>query len=124
MISNAMVPGLTGTTPASLSVVAVTQELRDTLGFKGLIMTDSLSADAISNPPLSLTVPEAAVEAIEAGNDMVLFNSTGSTDDDLALAASTSSAIMAAVNAGHISHSQLVAAAAEVLAAKKVNLCE
>jgi len=122
MVSNARVPGLT-TLPASLSARLVTGELRETLGFKGLIVTDSLSAGAIEDPPLSLSVPNASVEALEAGNDMVLFGSTGTTSGDLALAASTANAVVAAVTSGALTKSQLVNAAAEVLAAKKVNLC-
>jgi beta-N-acetylhexosaminidase len=122
MVSNAKVRDFT-TVPASLSAKLVTGELRDTLGFKGLIVTDSLSAGAIADPPLSLSVPNASVEALEAGDDMVLFGSTGTTGGDLSLAASTSNAIVAAVSSGALPKSQLVAAAAQVLAAKNVNLC-
>ena len=50
MVSNAKVRGLT-TIPASLSYQVVTGELRDALGFKGLIVTDSPSAKAITDPP-------------------------------------------------------------------------
>jgi beta-glucosidase-like glycosyl hydrolase len=52
MVSNAKVRGLT-TIPASLSYQVVTGELRDALGFKGLIVTDSPSAKAITDPPLA-----------------------------------------------------------------------
>jgi beta-N-acetylhexosaminidase len=122
MVSNARVLNFT-TVPASLSEKLVTGELRDTLGFKGLIVTDSLSAGAIADAPSSLSVPQAAVEALQAGDDMVLFGSTGVTSEDLALAASTSNAIVSAVNSGALPKSELVAAAAQVLASKKVNLC-
>jgi beta-N-acetylhexosaminidase len=122
MVSNAMVRDYT-TVPAALSEAFVTGELRDKLGFKGLIVTDSLSAGAISDPPLSLSVQRAAVKALEAGDDIVEFGSTGSTSGDLELAASTSNAVVAAVNSGALPKSDLVDAAAQVLAAKKVNLC-
>jgi beta-N-acetylhexosaminidase len=122
MVSNARVPGFTSL-PASLSPRVVTDELRGTLGFKGLIVTDSLSAGAIEDPPLSLSVPDAVVDALVAGDDMVLFNSTGTTSGDLALAASASNDIVAAVNSGVLAKSALVNAAAHVLATKKVNLC-
>ncbi|MGH9172138.1 MAG: glycoside hydrolase family 3 N-terminal domain-containing protein [Acidimicrobiales bacterium] len=122
MVSNAKVKGLT-TIPASLSRQMVTGELRDALGFKGLIITDSLSAGAIADPPLSLTVPEASVMALEAGADMVLFNSTGDTADDLTIASDTSNAIVAAVASGALPKSQLVSAVAQVFEAKNVNLC-
>lgn len=123
MMSNAIVPGLTGAAPASLSYAAVTQELRQRLGFRGLIVTDSLSAGAIVDAPLSLSVPAAAVLALEAGDDMVLFGPTGSMSGDLDVASAISQAVRDAVAAGHLSRRGLTAAASEVLAAKNVNLC-
>lgn len=122
MISNATVPGLT-TLPASLSSAVVTGELRDTLGFGGLIVTDSLSAGAIGDPPVSLTVPQASAEALEAGDDMVLFGLSGSTSGDLATAAAAAAEIAGAVTAGSLARSQLVAAVEQVLTAKHVDLC-
>lgn len=122
MVSNARVRDFT-TVPASLSEKLVTGELRRTLGFHGLIITDSLSAAAIADRPLSLSVPQAAVEALRAGVDMVLFGSSSTTRRSLALAASTSNAIVTAVTAGELPKSRLVSAAAAVLAAKRVSLC-
>ncbi len=123
MMSNAIVPGLTGTAPASLSFAAVTRELRQRLGFRGLIVTDSLSAGAILDSPLSLSVPAAAVLALEAGDDMVLFGPTGSMAGDLAVAAGISKAVREAVTAGRLRRSVVTAAVSEVLAAKNVSLC-
>lgn len=120
MINNAVVPGLTSG-PASLSSKVVTTELRDKLGFKGLVVTDSLSALAIAD--IGLSVPAASADAIAAGNDVVLYGSTGSIPDDLALAKATAKAIVAAVHAGRISRSELEAATTEVLKAKKIDLC-
>jgi beta-N-acetylhexosaminidase len=123
MVSNAIVPGLSVGDPASLSRAVVTRVLRVKLGFRGLIITDSLSAKAISDAPLSLTVPEASAKALEAGNDMVLYGPSGSTSTDLATAASIRAAILSAVASRQLSRTQLVRAAAEVLSAKKVQLC-
>jgi beta-N-acetylhexosaminidase len=122
MVSNASVPKFTEL-PASLSPGMVTRELRKDLGFKGLILTDSLSAGAITDPPLSLSVPEAAVDALVAGDDLVLYGLSDSTSQDLATAAATTNAIVAAVGDGKLSKTQIVDAVAQVLAAKKVNLC-
>lgn len=121
MVSNASVPGFTSL-PASLSP-RVVRELRGPLGFKGLIVTDSLSAGAIADPPLSLSVPQASVDALVAGDNMVLFGSTGTTSGDLAVAARTATAIVTAVNDRELSKAVLVNAAAQVLAAKKIHLC-
>ena len=73
MVSNAYVPGLT-TLPASISSAVIDGVLRSQLGFGGLVVTDSLSAGAIASAGFS--VPAAAVAAIEAGADMILFGST------------------------------------------------
>ena len=122
MVSNATVPGFTSL-PAALSPKMVTGELRHALAFKGLIVTDSLSALAISDPPLSLSVPRASVEALEAGDDMVLFSLPGTVAGDLAVAAETSEAIAAAVEAHSLPKSQLVNAVVQVLTAKRIGLC-
>jgi beta-N-acetylhexosaminidase len=77
MISHAHYPAFDGPSPlpASLSKNIVSGLLRDELGFKGLSITDDLEMRAITE---SREVSEAAVMAIEAGNDMILV--TGSPD--------------------------------------------
>ena len=56
-------------TPASLSSKMVTDVLRNQMGFEGLIVTDSLCMGAIKN---NYTMSEAAVQALLAGNDMLM----------------------------------------------------
>ena len=118
MIANATIPGLTDL-PASLSSEVITAVLRDQLGFQGLVITDSLSAVAISAAGYS--VPAGSVAALQAGADMVLF------DVDPSAVASTTNQIVAAVvgavNSGSLSRSQLVSAVAHVLVAKHVQVC-
>jgi beta-N-acetylhexosaminidase len=119
MMSNARIPGLTSL-PAGLSPVAV-QALRTTLGFKGLIVTDSLSAGAIS--ALHLAEPAASVRALAAGDDLILFGSPTSVAASLALAAKISNAIVAALTQGTLTKSTLIAAAAQDLAARNELTC-
>jgi beta-N-acetylhexosaminidase len=119
MMSNARVPGLTSL-PAGLSSVAV-QYLRTTLGFKGLIVTDSLSAGAIS--ALHLAEPAASVLALGAGDDLILFGSPTSVAASLVLAGKISAAIVTAVTKGTLAKSTLVAAAAQDLAARNPLTC-
>ncbi len=119
MLSNARVPGLSAL-PSSISPAVITV-LRQTLGFQGLIVTDSLSAGAIS--ALHLAEPAAGVRAIAAGADMILFGSPTSPAASLALAGQISSALVAAVNTGTLPRSTLVAAAAQVLAARNTVAC-
>jgi beta-N-acetylhexosaminidase len=119
MMSNARIPGLTSL-PAGISPVAV-QALRTTLGFKGLIVTDSLSAGAIS--ALHLAEPAASVLALAAGDDLILFGSPTSVAASLALAAKISNAIVTAVTHGTLQESTLIAAAAQDLAARNQLTC-
>jgi beta-N-acetylhexosaminidase len=118
MIANAVVPGLT-TLPASISPNAITGELRDQLGFQGLVMTDSLSAGALVD--IGYTVPKAVVAAIAAGADMVLY--TAAAASVASLTTSTVAALVAAVGAGTLDRSRLESAVVHVLAAKDVDLC-
>jgi beta-N-acetylhexosaminidase len=106
--------------PAALSPVVV-QVLRTTLGFKGLIVTDSLSAGAIS--ALHLAVPAASVAALIAGDDLILFGSPASVPASLALAAKISNAIVSAVSNGTLARTTLEAAAAQDLAARNQLTC-
>ena len=91
MVSNATVPGLTSL-PASLSSQVMITELRNRLHFTGVIMTDSLSAIAISGAHFSLAT--ATVAALHAGADSVLFSAEADT-----LGATTRSLINAIVTA-------------------------
>ena len=119
MLSNASVPGLTSL-PSSISP-AVINELRQVLGFKGLIVTDSLGAGALS--ALHLSVSAAAVKALQAGADQILYGPTASPSVTLATANLVSSAIVNAVNTGQLSRATLSAAAAQVLSARNVVTC-
>jgi beta-N-acetylhexosaminidase len=57
--------------PATLSPKAITALLRGDLGFDGLVVTDSMSMQAVSS---LMPAGEAAVRAIEAGSDVVLHS--------------------------------------------------
>jgi beta-N-acetylhexosaminidase len=117
MVGNVTVPGLTGAVPATLSKAAITGLLRRQLGFGGLVLTDSLSARAVQDAGYS--VPRAAARSVEAGADMVLFDSAtaGTTTHDVI------ASIVSAVTSGRLSVSRLDTAVQHVLAAKKISLC-
>jgi len=128
MVSNATTPGLS-TLPASVSPSVIRDLLRSELGFNGLVVTDSLSAGAIADA--GYTVPEAALAAVEAGADLVLFGSTLTPADVAQLSpqdvAATRQAIIdkitSAVATGDLPARRLDEAVAHVLAAKGVELC-
>jgi beta-glucosidase-like glycosyl hydrolase len=92
--------------PATLSPPVVTDLLRKDLGFDGLVYTDSLHMQAIA---VQMDAGEAAVRAIEAGNDVVLH----SPDDRLAFAA-----LVRAAREGRIPGSRVEQSALRILRAK------
>ena len=74
MTAHVLVPALDEHRPASLSKSVVTDLLKDTLGFDGVVFCDDLGMKAVST---SQTLAELTVEALAAGNDAVLLcNST------------------------------------------------
>ncbi|HEY5267293.1 MAG TPA: glycoside hydrolase family 3 N-terminal domain-containing protein [Acidimicrobiales bacterium] len=118
MLSNATIPGFTSL-PSSISPNVI-QYLRQHMGFTGLIVTDVLSAGALSL--IHLGVPAASVKALEAGADLVLAGSPASPAASLHLALLTSNAIQKAVTSGALSQATLDAAAAQVLASENPSL--
>jgi beta-N-acetylhexosaminidase len=113
MVANASVPGLTSR-PASLSRSVITGLLREKLGFSGLVLTDSLTVPSITAAGYSL--PEAAVAAVRAGADEVLFNAAPGevAPDNAAIQA----AIVHAVARHKLSRARLIQAVSDAEAAK------
>ena len=93
MVSHNIVTCMDSEHPASLSP-EVHRILREELGFTGVIMTDDLGMNAIN---LYTGGQNAAVAAVLAGNDCVMF-----ADD-----AASADAIVAAVESGLISEEQI-----------------
>jgi len=104
MVGHLTTPNLSDGLPASRSSSAISY-LRDDVGFgKALVVSDSLDMDAVGVP-----VPQAAVESIAAGVDVVLFTDPTITPDVL-------DAIRAAVSAGTIPADRITDAATKVWA--------
>ena len=93
--------------PATLSPLFLTSVLRDSLGFRGLVVTDALDMGALV---ATWGAGEAAVLALEAGADVLLKP----TDP-----AETVRAVVAAVRSGRISRARLERSVVKVLAAKE-----
>ncbi|MBI3609417.1 MAG: beta-N-acetylhexosaminidase [Nitrospirae bacterium] len=70
MTAHVVYPALDPKEPATLSKPIVTGLLRQVMGFQGVVITDDLQMAAISDTD---GPGEAAVKAIEAGADLVLF---------------------------------------------------
>ncbi|KAK7031366.1 glycoside hydrolase family 3 protein [Favolaschia claudopus] len=75
MTGHMALPAITNSDePCSLSRAITTDLLRTELGFKGLIVTDCLEMEAISNKSQGACgVEEGAVRALEAGADIVMI---------------------------------------------------
>ena len=66
-------PEITGdTVPASLSATLVHDLLRETLGFKGLVITDDLRMAGARQSGVG--IPKAAEKALRAGNDIIMIS--------------------------------------------------
>ena len=99
-------PGL----PATLSAKVLTGLLRDEMGFEGLIFTDSLIMGALVNEGRS--IPQAAVIALMAGADVLLFN------NGYELHRMTHALIVEGAQSGKIPAARLDAAVRRILIAK------
>ena len=100
-------PAFSGDAPATLSSAVLTGLLRDSLKFKGLVVTDALMMGAIV---AKYGAGEAAVRAFEAGSDLLLMPA----DPDSAIAA-----MLTAVQSGRITAARLDASVRRVLEIKR-----
>lgn len=109
MVAHLEVPSLQRKSgvPTSLDKNIVTDLLRDSLGFKGFIVTDALNMKGVLDKDHSNDV---ALRALKAGNDMLLFPSDASSAIDR---------IMIAINNGEISQKYIDEKCLRILRLKK-----
>ena len=74
VVSLALYAAYDPVTPGALSPAIVSGLLRDQLGFKGVAISDDLSA---GGPASGLPAPDAAVQALAAGIDLVVVSDPG-----------------------------------------------
>ncbi|WP_211749726.1 beta-N-acetylhexosaminidase [Paenibacillus sp. Marseille-Q4541] len=99
MVAHIQYPGIDSSgKPASLSPVMITEILREELHYDGVVVTDDLEMGAIEK---NYGSGEAAVMALEAGADVVLFGHTPEK------ASEAYSAIQTAVEEGRMSESEV-----------------
>ena len=108
MIAHVTVPALEPdpNRVATVSHAVITDILKHELGFQGLVVTDAMDMNAITR---LFPAARAAVEAVKAGNDVVLIPA------DLNAAYT---GLLAAVRSGEIPEAQIDASALRVLRAK------
>jgi beta-N-acetylhexosaminidase len=75
MLSTAIYPKLDGSKrPAAFSNTIVSRLLRKALGFKGVTVTDSLTA------PAAVRIPHTATRAMLAGSDLLIFGAESASE--------------------------------------------
>ncbi|GAA1789852.1 glycoside hydrolase family 3 protein [Luedemannella flava] len=110
MTAHIRVPELTGSSPATFSRRTLRDLLRDELGFTGAIVSDALEMRGAS---AAIGIPEAAVRALAAGNDLLCFGGElAKSPDAEAVVEKTVAAIIAAVEEGRLSEADLAASVA------------
>ena len=112
MPTDVMVPAIDPVYPAELSHTFVTNILRNQLHFDGVILTDSLIMGGVQINGQSLTLAQAGVLALQAGDDM-LMGADNPTD-----VAAMVAAIKAALQNKTLSKAQLDDAATRILTLK------
>src|SRR5439155_1053143 len=100
-------PAFTGDAPATRSSAMLTGVLRDSLKFKGLVVTDALQMGAIV---AKYGAGEAAVRAFQAGSDLLLMPA----DPDSAIAS-----MLTALQTGRLTTARLDSSVSRVLAIKR-----
>ncbi|EJN13176.1 beta-glucosidase-like glycosyl hydrolase [Bradyrhizobium sp. YR681] len=103
-----------GDRPSSLSQHTIKDILRDQLDYRGLVVTDDLDMGAIRK---RYGVEQAAVMAIEAGNDIVIVANTKVPDPFIA--DRVADAVFRAVAEGRISRTAIEESYSRILAAKR-----
>ena len=108
VMSNALYAAFDGVTPAGLLPDAV-RELRGHVGFRGVVLSDDLEATL---QPTGGSVGDAAVQALQAGDDE-LYVSGDAGEQDRAYAA-----VLTAARSGKLPRARLLEALERVLALK------
>jgi len=114
MVTHVALPGIDPVfRPASLSPVIINGVIRNRLGFKGVIMTDSLMMGALPKGQ----EPEAAVRAFQAGADVLLMAANGAVNP--AVIDEAVERVTWLVYSGQASESRLNASVARIMALKQ-----
>ena len=109
MPTDVLMPAIDPRYPAELSHIFMTDILRKQFGYDGVVLTDALYMQGITQ---TWSMPEAAVLALQAGNDMLLGpTGAGQTIDIL-------NAIKQALKDGQLTKARIDEAATRIIALK------
>lgn len=109
---HASVTGTDVNTPATFSKQILNNVLRSKLGFKGVVVSEALNKRAITN---YFTPEEAAINALNAGCDILLVPTSISSSEDVTRFDKVYNALISAVKNGTIKEERLDDAARRVL---------
>ncbi|BCL82442.1 glycoside hydrolase family 3 [Ktedonobacteria bacterium brp13] len=112
MATDELVPSIDPTYIAELSYTFITKILRQQMGYDGVVITDDLTMGGVQVNGQHLTLAQAAVLALQAGNDMLLGPS------DVPSMQTMINAIKVALNNGTLSKTRLDEAARRILTLK------
>jgi beta-N-acetylhexosaminidase len=98
MVAHILLPSIDPKFPSSLSKEVVTGILREQLKFKGVVITDDVTMGAILK---NFEIGDAAVKAVQAGNDIVLVCHKYENQVKVL------NAVLEAVNTGEITEKQI-----------------
>lgn len=109
LATDLLMPAIDPNLPAEISPIFINDILRKQLGYDGVVITDALYMQGIAD---RWTVPQAAVLALKAGDDMIIGpNGSGEMGETLA-------AIKQALRDGTLTKARVDEAASRILALK------
>ncbi len=98
MIAHILLPEIDATNPSSMSEVIISDILRSQLGYDGVVITDDMTMQAITD---HYDIGVAAVQSVKAGSDIIMVA------HDYNKATAVFDAIRAAVEKGEISEERI-----------------
>ena len=110
MMAHVLFPNIDPVYPATLSPVIINQ-LRNEYGFDGVIITDDMNMGAITK---NYGIEQSAIQAIKAGNDILLYVST---EEDLLRAYN---AVISAIENNEISQGRIDESVYRILKLKEI----
>jgi beta-N-acetylhexosaminidase len=102
--------------PATLSSIFLTDILRKEIGFKGIIISDDMQMEAITN---YYGIEEAIIKAINSGGDIVLFSNNSPLGFDEELPYKVQGIIYQAVKNGKIPEERIIESSNRIYNLKK-----
>ena len=109
MVGHILFKNIDGANPSSLSTKIITEILREKYGFNGVVITDDMQMSALTE---SFSISEAAVKAVIAGNDILIYS--GEPEQQ----AQAYNAIISAVKDGTLSEERINESVLRILTLK------